>query len=221
MKHLLIGALIAGAWTNTAVAETFDWSGIYGGVSIGARWSKAKTDTPLDDWNKYFSADGANVTGGGFVGYNFQHGPWVFGPEVSVDFTGGEFKAGKRPWAFGYGSDEAYFQERFRSKATASVNARFGYAFGSFLPYVTAGYSRGWFSLMSDAVSPGYLSSHAKSDLDRNGWNIGAGTDWAITQNIIGRVAYRYNDFGKQDIVRDWARRLSQHTATLGIAYKF
>lgn len=221
MKRILAAAVIAGAWANPSVAETFEWSGIYGGVSIGARWSELKTDQPTPEWDNYFSADGANLTGGGFVGYNFQYRTWVFGPEVSIDFTGGEFNADKQPWLFGGLRDDAYFQEKFRSKATASVNGRIGYSFGPYLPYVSAGYSRGWFSLMSDAVAPRYFSSHSNYPLERNGWNVGIGTDWTMTKNVFGRVAYRYNDFGKEELGSGWSRRLNQHTATLGIGYKF
>lgn len=221
MKRLGIAALVIGAWANTAAADTYDWSGIYGGVSVGTRWSHAETDTPLDNWNRYFSADGANFTGGGFVGYNFQYGNWVFGPEVSIDFTEGEINADKQPWLFGGLRDDAYFQEKFRSKATASVNGRIGYAFGPYLPYVSAGYSRGWFSLMSDAVAPEYFSSHSNFPLERNGWNVGIGADWAMTENVFGRIAYRYIDFGTQNLGSGWERRFSQHAATLGIGYKF
>lgn len=220
MKRLGIAALVIGAWANSAIAEDYDWSGIYGGVSIGARWSDAQTDTPHDEWNKYFSADGANFTGGGFVGYNFQHGNWVFGPEVSVEFTDGEVSADKQPWAFGGLTDKAYFQEKFRSKATASFNGRLGYACGPYLPYISAGYSRGWFSLLSDAVSPSW-SSHSDYPLVRNGWNVGVGADWAITQNVFARAAYRYNDFGTEEVHSGWSRKLTQHTGTLGVGYKF
>lgn len=220
MKSILIGALLFGAWANPANAEDYDWSGIYGGVSIGARWSDVSVDQIIPNFDRYYSADGANFTGGGFIGYNFQSGNWVFGPSVSVEFTEGENGSDRIPTMTGM-TDQAYLQDKYRSKATVTVNGRLGYAIGPYLPYVTAGYSRGWFDRSNEAVWPGFWSSRYSVSFERNGWNIGAGADWAVTNHIFARAEYRYNDFGSEDLGYGASRKIIQHAATLGIGYKF
>ncbi len=215
MKRILFAALIAGVWANTAIAETFDWSGIYGGVSVGARWSDTKADTPLPEWDKYYSADGTSFTGGGFIGYNFQHENFVFGPDVSVQFTSDAAHSDKRPF-FPVG----YFLESYRPKATVSVNGRLGYSVGAALPYLTAGYTRTWYDNIHLATYPGWEYEFTTSFV-RNGWNVGVGTDWRFTDHIFGRAEYRYIDLGTQNLGSGWERRFTQHAATLGIGYKF
>jgi|GEM_PF-2496734 len=214
MKHLLIGALIAGAWANSAVAETFDWSGIYGGVSIGARWSEQDYRPPFK-WFDTESSKGSGLTGGGFVGYNFTAGNWVFGPEVSAMFSDTEGRGEK----IIINGCDCFIQKTLRTSATASVNGRVGYAFGNLLPYVTAGYSRSWYK--SDADRHGLNQTEWAASFERNGWNIGAGTDWSLTKHIFARAEYRYHDLSRGADQYDWKVKYRQHAATLGIAYKF
>ncbi len=213
MKRILFAALIAGAWANTAIAETFDWSGIYGGVSVGARWSDMNYDGPFDV--DYWSSNASGFTGGGFVGYNFSYGPWFFGPEVSVMFSDVTGKSRTREF---YPEGRSRFD--LRARATASVNGRLGYAFGPILPYVAAGYSRAWYDTENIASSVFGIHDSTYS-FTRNGWNIGVGTDWSILNHVFARAEYRFIDLGKDDIGNGWSAKYRQHAATLGIGYKF
>ncbi|TGP29104.1 porin family protein, partial [bacterium M00.F.Ca.ET.228.01.1.1] len=57
-----------------------------------------------------------------------------------------------------------------------------------------------------------------------NGWTIGAGIDYAFTDNIFGRLEYRYNDFRKktytiQHLSADG--KLSDHVVNVGLGVKF
>ncbi|WP_010660188.1 outer membrane protein [Brucella anthropi] len=213
MKRFLIGALLAGAWANTANAEDYDWSGIYGGVSIGARWSDRDFSGPFDV--DYWSTSGNGVTGGAFVGYNFSYGNLVLGPEISALFTNADGESKERRFGF-----DGTANSTLRTKATASVNARVGYSFGRILPYVTAGYSRGWFA--TDSYTKAYrFDEVVHYPFERNGWNVGVGTDWAILEHVFARAEYRFIDFGKEDIGHGWEAKYRQHAATLGIGYKF
>ncbi len=214
MKRLLIVAVVAAAWTNTAVAETFDWSGIYGGVSIGARWSEQEYRPPFK-WFDTESSKGSGITGGGFIGYNFTAGSWVFGPEVSAMLSSTEGKGEK----IIINGCDCFIQKTLRTSATASVNGRVGYTLGNLLPYVTAGYSRSWYK--SDVDQRGLNQTEWGVSFERNGWNIGAGTDWALTNHIFARAEYRYHDLSRGADQYDWKVKYRQHAATLGIAYKF
>ncbi len=214
MNRLGIVALLLGASVGVSNAETFDWSGIYGGVSIGARWSEQDYRPPFK-WFDTQSSKGSGVTAGGFVGYNFTAGSWVFGPEVSAMFSGTEGK-GEKIMIDGC---DCYVQKTLRTSATTSVNGRLGYSFGGFLPYLSAGYSRSWYK--SDVYEYGFHGADAPVSFERNGWNVGAGADWALTDHIFARAEYRYHDLSRGADQYDWKVKYRQHTATLGIAYKF
>ncbi|MDH7787634.1 outer membrane immunogenic protein [Ochrobactrum sp. 19YEA23] len=215
MKRFLIGALLAGAWANTAVAEDYDWSGIYGGVSIGARWSDMDYNAPYRLYEDTWSTSGNGITGGGFVGYNFTYNRIVFGPEVSFMLSDADgVTERRRSGSWGYA------ENTLRSDATISVNGRIGYQIGNALPYITAGYSRAWYT--DEIYVNQYWSEYSNADdFQRNGWNIGVGTDWAFTDHLFARAEYRYFDFGKDDIGNGWYAKYQQHAATLGIGYKF
>lgn len=215
MKRILFAALIAGAWANTAIAEDYDWSGIYGGVSVGARWSDMDYKAPYRLYEDTWSTSGTGFTAGGFVGYNFMYNNIVFGPEVSAMFSDAD--GNSTPEISGSYRGE----ETLRTKATASANIRIGYAFGTVLPYVTGGFARSWYDHRMFSTN-GNLSYAWTDHFTRSGWNIGAGTDWAMTEHLFARVEYRYFDMGNPDIPgSNWSRKFKQQTATLGIGYKF
>lgn len=212
MKSILIGALLASTWANSAIAEDYVWSGIYGGVSLGARWAgfdQNHSEAWLDHQSIMQRPKG--LVAGGFAGYNWQIDRAVLGLEASA--------------LFGSASDEDYnalFDTDIRSKASAlySINARVGFAVDRALPYLTAGYSYGRVST-DYVVGRSYRGTEFNDHLNRSGWNIGAGIDWAMTQHLIGRVEYRYHSLGKLNEGQLWDIKYDQHITSIGLAYKF
>ncbi|MDH0126695.1 porin family protein [Brucella intermedia GD04153] len=215
MKRILFAALIAGAWANTAIAETFDWSGIYGGVSVGARWSDMDYNAPYRLYEDTWSTSGTGISGGGFVGYNFTYNNLVFGPEISAMFSNAD--GDSLPEISGSYRGE----ETLRTKGNLAANFRAGYAIGRVLPFVTVGFAKSWYD--QRFFSTNGTTTYTWTDhFNRTGWNIGAGTDWAVTNHIFARAEYRYFDMGEPDIAgSNWSRKFKQHVATLGIGYKF
>ncbi|MGY8633281.1 porin family protein [Bradyrhizobium sp. 14AA] len=76
-----------------AVDPTYNWSGFYAGLNIGYGWGRSATTVdfidsrggaPLGSSAGTFDLNG--VTGGGQIGYNWQHEMVVFG--VEADFQG-------------------------------------------------------------------------------------------------------------------------------------
>jgi outer membrane immunogenic protein len=66
-----------------------------------------------------------------------------------------------------------------------------------------------------------------EKDLDKAGWTIGAGLEYAFTDNIIGRIEYRYADNGHESrsgiflFPTQPARvDLTTNDVRLGLAYK-
>jgi outer membrane immunogenic protein len=145
------------------------WSGPYAGISLGYGFS-GRTETPATD----IDTDG--FIGGAFGGYNFQNGMFVFGGEVDLNY------AGLKGDALGTES---------RSGIDGSLRARLGVAAtDNVLIYGTAGGAA-----QSLKIEDAFGS-------DRNtllGWTAGAGVDVKVTENVFGRVEYRYTDFGSTD----------------------
>ena len=56
------------------------------------------------------------------------------------------------------------------------------------------------------------------------GWTIGLGSNYAFTDNLIGRLEVRYTDFGDQDFDMEGTMINVDYTQTAvlaGISYKF
>src|SRR5690606_3942922 len=97
-----------------------------------------------------------------------------------------------------------------------SLRARLGYAISpDILLYGTAGGAG-----KSMKVTEGGVS-------DRNsmfGWTAGAGTDIKFTDNVFGRVEYRYTDYGSADFTTGGGTRSvdsSDNRITFGVGMKF
>jgi outer membrane immunogenic protein len=72
------------------------------------------------------------------------------------------------------------------------LRARIGYAERNMLFYGTGGWAYGNFDF---GGGPGLPVTNGYSDT-MNGWTLGAGMEMMFTQNWIGRLEYRYTDFG-------------------------
>lgn len=106
----------------TAPAPAFDWAGFYGGLSYSAI-SGAVTQAPGG------TPDMTDTSGAGaFVGYNWQRGNVVFGPELSYI----SFESGYPPFVN-------------RQRNALELRARAGYAMDNVLFYGFVGAARSEF----------------------------------------------------------------------------
>lgn len=178
-------------------APSFSWDGFYAGVSGGYGWNRLKS-TEGGDTEKH-SFDGGRFAG--FAGYNAEVASSVI---LGVE--------GDLGYAWGKKTIEL-------SKVSAGLNGsarlRAGYAMDRALIYTAGGYT----ATDSEIKTP---IGNASKVL--NGWTIGAGIDYAFTDNVFGRLEYRYNDFGKetytvQGISADG--KLSDHVVNVGLGVKF
>lgn len=170
-----------------APAPAFTWTGFYLGGQAG--WAQTKTElTPgaaiggaagvvsLPSLNR----DGGTV--GVLAGYNHQIGQLVLGGEIDVSalITGeqrytaltGDFITAHTNWV-------------------GSARMRVGYAFDRFMVYGTGGLALA--SPKSTVTGTGY--SYGAGDSTRVGWTLGAGAEYAITNNWIAGLEYRYSQF--------------------------
>jgi opacity protein-like surface antigen len=208
--------------------ETYDWTGIYGGGEAGYGWADSSgvlTDAsgnPLDPYN--YGPRGRFA--GSFVGGNYQFNYFVVG--VEADRQWGNIVGNSQASSQFTTPNGAFPGGPFTISTTmtdfGSVRARVGYALDRFLIYGTAGWAWGnpttgysLFGFPPFAIGPN----------TRSGWTVGAGVDYAITQNVFGRLEYRYTDFGTAGFLSvptnsgESRNKVTFSDIRAGIAYKF
>jgi outer membrane immunogenic protein len=170
------------------------WSGPYAGVTLGYGFS-GDVKEPGND----IGVDG--FLGGAFVGYNYQVDNFVVGAEGDLGYSG---------------VDGSNAGTNVEGGIEGSLRARLGYAVSpNILLYVTGGGAGRSVELQQGGVS------------DRNtllGWTAGAGTDIKITENVFGRVEYRYTDFGSENFTTGAGTRgasASDNRIVFGIGMQF
>ncbi|MER9841262.1 porin family protein [Mesorhizobium australicum] len=104
-----------------------------------------------------------------------------------------------------------------------STRLRAGYAFDRFLPFVTGGVA---FAKYSGATN--FLGGSSEISDTRVGWTLGAGLEYAVTDNLIGRVEYRYSDYSRGSVSPPFSfptqpvgLDLKTNDVRVGLSYKF
>ena len=177
------------------VAPQSSWAGGYTGLYLGYGWNKLKT---RGDTYGTVKPDDWNI--GAFGGWNFQQDQFVYGVEGDAGYN-----AAKKT------TNDLQVKGGFEG----SLRARLGYDMGPVLPFVTAGVAGSTIKLDNGAAS---------EDKFRVGWTAGAGVEGKITENILGRVEYRYTQFGNKnyDLAGETVRnKFDSHQVRVGLGYKF
>lgn len=198
------------------IATPFNWGGAYVGGQVGYGWGSSKFSARSEEEKAALNGISSNgFLGGIYAGYNFDTGTnLILG--VDGDFTG---SAIKRAGSTG-GDEPTGFKTQLQWSGAA--RARVGYALDRFMPYIAGGAAFG--NIKDGAHFQGEkVVSQSKI---QTGWTIGGGADYAVTDNVIMRLEYRYTDFGKRnfnvgDTSVNASGKLSTNDVRLGIAYKF
>jgi outer membrane immunogenic protein len=164
-----------------AYAPVFTWTGFYVGVNAGYGWGTVDS-TNLGILPTFSDPDG--FIGGGQIGYNYQMGQIVLG--VEADFQGADLKASVTGGGFTARNELNYF---------GTVRARVGYAVDRFLPYVTGGFA--YANVKTAITGPGIGFS---DDSTQYGYAIGAGLEYAFTNNLTAKIEYLYVDLERERI---------------------
>ncbi|MGD9476182.1 outer membrane protein [Shinella sp. G-2] len=185
----------------TEVAGVYDWGGFYVGVNTGYAW----TGVDYSDGVTALNRDLGGFALGAFAGYNFFNDGWVYGVEADIkrDFNDERFPAGGTT---------------LETETTwgGSVRARLGYAIDRTLIYGTGGYA--FTHARLEDVNTGANESDTL-----HGWTIGAGVEHAFTDNMAGRVEYRYSDYSKSDVFNAAGvdGDIDSHSIMVGVSMKF
>lgn len=195
-------------------AAPLNWTGPYLGGQIGYGWSDPDyTYSGLSHHS--FSADG--IVGGVTAGYNFQSGPFVYGLEGDLSFSDIHGDSLATP-----GGAPCYI-EGCSAKVPwfGTVRGRVGYAYDSFLPYVTGGLAFG--KVEGSADLGACASATCGFDKTKAGWTVGGGLEWRVDQRWSVKAEYLYVDLGKPDFNASsvTANDIAFHTVRLGVNFHF
>lgn len=212
-------AITAQEPTPVAITPSFSWTGAYIGGQVGYGWGKSTLKA--EDEPQRIKTDG--FLGGLYAGYNFDVGNNVIlGVDGDVTFNDLKEKRVTTDDVFG----TSVLEQKLRW--SGAVRARAGVAVDRFLPYIAGGVA---FARVNNSLSIsndffGYEASQSKT---LTGWTLGAGVDYAATDNLILRLEYRYTDYGSKDFdptnSDGFGYLLNANVKTndvrLGAAYKF
>lgn len=197
-------------------AAAYNWSGVYVGGQIGyVAGGKVnhEYDGGSDTYDYRLNPRGG--FGGIFGGYNYQlDGGVVVGIEGDVNW--GDVKT------TGATIGDPDYTSTTKLAWSGSGRVRVGYAVDRLLPYVTGGFAVA--RLRFDEREDGDFYDKASTNL--TGWTLGAGAEYAVTDNWTLRGEYRYTQYGKKGFVampedENWEAKVRTHDLRLGVAYKF
>lgn len=194
----------------------FSWTGTYIGAQLGYAWSDVDAVSgPFPGAiNQSYGYDADGFIGGGYLGYNWQSQGFVFGVEADVEYTDLDGSGVGNLGTRGHATDVNWM---------GSMRARLGFTADRALFYVTGGWAFADVDVTKRFVPGGTFASYGDY---RNGWTLGVGTEIAFADNLIGRLEYRYTDFGSDSAANaagNWQddSDLTMQAVRAGLALKF
>ncbi|WP_102829819.1 outer membrane protein [Bartonella bovis] len=118
--------------------------------------------------------------------------------------------------------NEVTYNTTRKEKWAGATRIRIGFATGRIMPYIAGGIAYTnlqiipWF--LVNSANPLNLMAEKKTLI---GYTLGAGVNFAISDNVILRGEYRYSDFGKKKFMEAPVNvSYSTHNLRVGVAYK-
>lgn len=205
------------------------WEGFYAGGHVGGAWNTATVDDHYDykgDPESRNDVNGSGVIGGGQIGYNFQWGNIVFGPEADLGHLGLSGSrsvalppspdclahSGTRPC----GLDANY---SISGGLYGDITGRIGYAMDSVLFY-----AKGGAAFLDVDIKANYIGQNCSTvgscglrqappanastfNFDHGdtlwGWTVGGGIEYALSSQWSVKVEYQHFDFGSTSFTHD------------------
>jgi outer membrane immunogenic protein len=235
-----------------------DWSGAYVGLFGGYKFSSVDTNLDLNgEWDEIFhdfhnrveaagSQDLDNNGGelGGLIGYNWQFGCFVLGVEAAGGYLWAKDSNTSPVIPSNEDFPDAEVRTSFKTEYLFTFAPKFGYAFGNFLPYVTAGLAVGDMIFQQNVrlvFHEGEFHEHdatvgGEDSENRAGWMVGGGLQYCLTAHWSVRAQYQYIDLGSEhfaDHVHNLGEvnfsdfpahsdvELREHNASVAIMYRF
>jgi outer membrane immunogenic protein len=178
----------------------FSWTGFYVGGNIGYAWANNNWTDSL--FQTSFNNPNNNVfIGGGQIGGNYQIGNFVIGGEWDFDWASNHsnnFSNGNGAFIPALGN---IYTVDSNIRWITTVAARFGWAVDHLLLYGKAG--GGWVGAdnwtLTNATTGAVLGCGSCSNTI-GGWLVGAGFEYAFTNNWTVKVEYDYLGLGSRTV---------------------
>lgn len=184
-------ALAGGMLVEDAAPRAAHWTGCYGGGHLGGAWGTSDKWIPRTPGGAFEGVSLGGHDSDGFIGgvqagcdYQLENGV-VLG-------VGGDYG-----WTEANGSHpsarETGVTYRSETQGLGALTGRVGYAAGDVLLYMTGGvaWERVSYSAATTQIGTAYRAS-----VTREGWTIGGGGEYAITEHLSAFVHYAHYDFG-------------------------
>lgn len=160
------------------------WGGVIGGYDVSTAGSSIDDDANEDNDQ---SIDGFGY--GLQLGYDVDVGGVVIGAEAEyagstaeVEFADGDFEG------FGFGNVE--------TGRDLYVGARIGAKVGpDAMIYAKGGYTNASYNVRSNDGTTQF-----DQDIDTDGYRIGAGAEYALSNNAFVKLEYRYSNYSKAEV---------------------
>ena len=205
-----------------------NWTGIHVGFDTGYAWgpSSGVLTTAGDGAHEAYDFKVTGTFAGAFVGADYQLRRFVLGVEGDLQaanlignsqyYSGVALPVGTLPGG--------PFTVSTTLKDYGSLRGRLGVTFDRFLLFGTGGAAWG---NPSNAYAlygaPPFFTHRGIPD----GWTVGAGIDYAFTNNVFGSIEYRYTNFAATAFANaatdsaDAGHRMAISDLRAGLAYKF
>jgi len=202
------------------VPPPFTWTGFYIGLNAGGIFSSGSRSLTLVDPNAGIDGGFLNgalpgglgsgsdgFIGGGQAGYNWQTGAFVLG--VETDFDGTTLSKSRNLLGAGFfnpylgTTDNLTLNSKVSLDWLGTTRGRVGFVVtpdNRFMIYGTGGVAYGGGSAhvsIYDSAANAFWSGSPSSS--RVGWTIGAGAEYALTNNWTIRGEYLYVDLGSSN----------------------
>jgi len=203
-------------------SPVYDWSGFYVGVYGGGGLGNHNYNngTPTNFANYLINYDSTGAIGGGEVGYNVQNGNIVVGVEASGFWSGIK---GSDLSQFNNGALPINAIDKSNLRWGGALLARGGIAVDRLLLFFTGGWGFG--DIVHTSTTPGVGVDQFTNH--QSGLAAGGGIAYAVTSNLIGKLEYRYYNFGRYDRSNPLNGQLpytvdsTYSVVTIGFDYKF
>jgi outer membrane immunogenic protein len=208
-----------------------NWSGLYFGAHAGAGWGSTNAD--FNDsilalrWDSAIPINGPLV--GGQIGYNWQSGWFVYGLEADGSWSN----------IVGHGlcNTTAFFMNcSSKVEGVATFTGRIGATVERALIYLKGGgaWARDSETISNVAQAPFATAFSSNTSVNRWGWTLGMGLEYAFLPNWSAKIEYDFIDFGSQIYnfpvtstavgptnFANWSYTVMVHEMKLGVNYHF
>ena len=194
-----------------AVEVPFTWTGAYIGAQVGFLNAEVDVDIPGAPFNVKADADG--FIGGVHAGYNFEFSGLVVGLYADIDATDANIDLGA--------IDPKVGEVNYVARGMVKV----GYALDRALVYAQGGVAH-----VDADFDPVFNASGVAESDSETGYVVGAGFDFAVTDNVTLGADYLYHNFdglGEGDAILgniggdNLESDVNAHTFRTKFAYKF